>query len=505
MSDNGDSYGRILRSSSIVGGAQAANYLIGMLRVKVVAALLGPTGVGLVGLYTSAISLVSVVSGLGVGSSAVREVARAFSNNDTEEARRTVTILRWTCLATGLLGWALMILLSDRISEYLTGSDTLARSIDLLGSVVLLGAVSSGQLALLQGLRRIGDLARASVLGSVAGTVSTVLIYFVWGEAGIVPAIIAVALVSLACSWWFARRTGIVLVPVNGGEIWAGFRRLAGLGVAMMWGALLVSGLDFLTRSTIVRAYGVDAAGIYQSAWAISGIFANFVLSAMGADFYPRLTAAIDDKPRAVREVNQQTEIGLLLALPGLLAMLAFAPLAIQILYTPKFLPAADLLPWMALGVFGQVVSWPMGFIQLAKGASRWFAATETIFAILQGLLMVWLVGEFGILGAAYAFAATYAIYIPAMLWVSNILIGFSWSPESRTLIFAAAILAAAGFASRFLPSEVMRLTAGAAVTLAGSVFCARGLARRLGQSNRLVGWILTAPGGRLLLAGTMP
>jgi PST family polysaccharide transporter len=44
------SHREILKSSSIVGGAQAINY--------VVALLLGPSGVGLVGLYVSAIGLV---------------------------------------------------------------------------------------------------------------------------------------------------------------------------------------------------------------------------------------------------------------------------------------------------------------------------------------------------------------------------------------------------------------------------------------------------------------
>jgi PST family polysaccharide transporter len=52
------SYGQILKSSSIVGGAQAINYVVGLLRTKAVALLLGPSGVGLVGLYVSAIGLV---------------------------------------------------------------------------------------------------------------------------------------------------------------------------------------------------------------------------------------------------------------------------------------------------------------------------------------------------------------------------------------------------------------------------------------------------------------
>ena len=51
MSDEGKSYRQILRSTSIIGGASVINILIGLVRVKVAAVLLGPAGIGLIGLF----------------------------------------------------------------------------------------------------------------------------------------------------------------------------------------------------------------------------------------------------------------------------------------------------------------------------------------------------------------------------------------------------------------------------------------------------------------------
>jgi PST family polysaccharide transporter len=365
-----------------------------------------------------------------------------------------------------------------------------------------LSAINSGQLALLQGLRRIGDLARANVFGALASSLVTVLIYFAWGQAGIIPALIVAAFLSLAGSYWFARRVEVAPVTINWSQTWRGFRRLVGLGLAFMWGAVLIAGLDMFTRSLIARKFGVEAAGIYQAAWALSGVFANFVLSAMATDFYPRLTASIHDKPLAVRTVNEQTEIGVLLALPGLLGALAFAPLVIKLLYTPQFLPAADLLIWMALGVFGRVISWPLGFVQLAMGSSRWFAATETIYVVIQALLTFWLVERCGIIGAAYAFAATYGLYIAAMLSVTHMLIGFSWSNEARKLILVATLFVIAGLALRLVASDAVSLVAGGVLAVASALFSLRALAWRLGEDNRLVKWLLLVPGCRRLVAG---
>jgi hypothetical protein len=90
-----------------MGGAQALNYLVGMVRVKIIAVLLGPAGVGLIGLYSSAVGLVGTVTSLGIASSGVREVALAHGQDDPQAVARTVKVLRRACWATGLLGWAL--------------------------------------------------------------------------------------------------------------------------------------------------------------------------------------------------------------------------------------------------------------------------------------------------------------------------------------------------------------------------------------------------------------
>ena len=43
-----NSYRQILRSSAIIGGASAINIVIGLVKMKAVALLLGPAGVGIV-------------------------------------------------------------------------------------------------------------------------------------------------------------------------------------------------------------------------------------------------------------------------------------------------------------------------------------------------------------------------------------------------------------------------------------------------------------------------
>ena len=500
MSDDGRSYRDIFRSSSIMGGANGLNYLVALVRVKIIAVLLGPAGVGLVSLYMSAIGLIGTVSGLGIGSSGVREVALAFSQQNPTAAARTVRLLRRACWATGLLGWVLAAALSPLLSTWVSGSTEHAVAISVLGVTLLLGAVNGGQTAMLQGARRIGDIARANVAAMLLNTGVAIGLYAWMGQRGIVPVLVVTAAVALAVSWWFARRVHVEPVALSWPDTFAGTRRLAGLGMAFMWSGLLTAGLDMATRSLITQNLGIDAAGLYQAAWALSGMFAGFILSAMGTDFFPRLTSVIHDQELASSTVNEQTEIGILMALPGLLGTLAFAPWMMEAFYTKEFLPGAALLPWFIVGIFGRIVSWPMGFIQLAKGASGWFVTTETVFAGLQLGLLFWVVPLIGLVGVAYVFAITYLLYTLGMLRVAKALIGFQWSEEVKKLLMLSSIFVLVGLGVRLAMPGWAGTLAGGAVTLMAVILSLRGLAARLGADSRLCKIVFMVPGGRLIM-----
>src|SRR5205823_11716955 len=147
------------------------------------------------------------------------------------------------------------------------------------------------------------------------------------------------------------------------------------------------------------------------AAWTLGGMYVGIVLQAMGADFFPRLTAAAADNRECNRLVNEQAEMSLLLAAPGILGTLTFTPLVIQALASAKFGPAIEILRWICLGMMLRVASWPMGFILLAKGARRLFFWSELITGIVS-LALVWLgVRYCGLNGTGMAFFGTYIFY----------------------------------------------------------------------------------------------
>ena len=95
------SYGEAIRSSALIGASSLATVLLGIVRMKVMAMLLGPPGIGLLGLYSSVVEVTRNIAGMGINSSGVREIAEAAGSGSSERIAHTIKSLRRVALATG--------------------------------------------------------------------------------------------------------------------------------------------------------------------------------------------------------------------------------------------------------------------------------------------------------------------------------------------------------------------------------------------------------------------
>lgn len=476
------SFRAILKSSSLIGGASILNILIGMVRTKFVAVLLGPVGVGLLGMYSQIAALVSTVTGMGIGSSGVRQIAEAQGTGDQDRIARTVKTLRRTVWLTGLLGMLTMILGCTLFSRSAFGTYDFALPIALIGVTVLLGNIALGQSCILQGTRRIRDLAKVSVIGALNGTTLSIPCFYFWGQKGIVASLILTSAAMLATSWWYARRVAVKPVVMSFRESRVEAAQLLHFGVPLMFAALMTALSGYLIRALLVRQIGLDGVGIWQAAFSLSGVLVGFVLGAMGADYYPRLTAVAGDNVRVGEEVNAQTEIALLLAVPGLAATIIFAPLVITIFYSGKFDAAVNILRWSVYGVFGRVVSWPLGFVILAKGMGKTFFCAEA-FASAFYVFAIWLCTRLWDLpGTGIAFLLLYVIYTPVVYTVAYAISRAAWTRTIviHILVFGV-LLALVGLISAFVATPWFRWTSNLLILAAVSFYCFKRLSHKSG------------------------
>jgi len=130
-----------------------------------------------------------------------------------------------------------------------------------------------------------------------------------------------------------------------------------------------------------------------------------------------------------------------LLAAPGLMFTLALAPLGIRLLYTADYMTAYPVLQWMILGVFLRTISWPMGFLLVARAKGKVYFWTEITTWSLQIVLVYFGLQWFGLLGTGIAFFILYVFYTVMMFLLLNRVNKFKWSTQVVKIIISMSLV----------------------------------------------------------------
>lgn len=430
MKQDKASYKQIIKSTGIFGGSQVVNILIGFARAKVIAVLLGPTGVGLISIFQSIVDMVKSVASMGLDTSSVKDIASANAMGNAQLVNETVSIVRWWVKCTAMLGALICIVFSYPITIWAFGKEDIIPnliSVISLSLCLFFTMLGMGQISILQGLRRIPEMVKANVIGNFAALAVSIPLYWMFGLKGIIPSLILGSIVLFILATYYSRHCDIVKISVPAKIAYQKGKDMFKLGLFIVVSAICNTASMFIIRSYISHQLDLEAVGLFQSAWALTNVYLALILRSMGSDFFPRLCAVSTSNIRIRKLVNEQTHIVLLVSTPIIVAMLLASDIIFPILYTPKFADAAPLLRWQVLGTFFKVISWPMGFILLAKGRGRLFFLTEISFFIVYLALSFLLFDTYKIDAMGIAYFIAYIIYLTMLVVVTARMCNFKW------------------------------------------------------------------------------
>ncbi len=441
-----NSYKTILKRISAFGGLQIFNIFVNLLRGKFVAIILGPAGMGISSLFLTASTTLQQLGSLGLNLSIVKEVA---AGQETDRHAAVIAVCRRLILLTSLLGALLCAVLSPWLSEWTFGNRDYTWGFILLGAAVALGIAGTGFQAILQGIGEIKRLSKASVVGSMTGLLFGVPLYYFFGTRGIVPAMVILAL-SLFLFYWISFRKAVKTdkIEFKWNEHSSLVRKLISLGMIFMIGSLVGSATNYAINA-IVRYFGsLDDVGFFQAANSLTNQYIGIVFSALALDYFPRISAVSNDPVKLQDIVNRQAEIVILLATPLLLGLICLTPLAIRILLSSEFLVIIPLIRWLAIGTLLQAVTFPLGYVFIAKDNKKAYVWVEVVIAnVLWIACSVAGYLQFGLIGLGVSLVVRTAIDIAISYFLCRHFYGFKYLPRVLITIFGCLIPAGIGFA----------------------------------------------------------
>lgn len=397
-----DSYGHVLKYTSVFGGVQGLNILVSLVRNKIVAMLLGPEGMGLASLFQTTVNFISQSTNLGVSFSAVRNVSELFDTGDEARIAHFIKVVRAWSLLTGLVGMLLCILIGPMLSNltFSWGNHTL--HFVLLSPLVALLAVTGGETAILKGARQLKSLAVIQVYGMLSALVIAIPIYYFFGQSGIVPVMVLMGLTMLLLTIQRSYRLYPLHLTGAKGILGEGMGMVR-LGVAFTLAGVLGSGAEFIIRTYLNNVADLKTVGLYNTGYILTMTYAGLVFSAMETDFFPRLSAVNSQWQNCNDIINKQIEVSLLLISPMLVAAQFAIPFVIPILFTTKFMPVVDMVRILLLAIYLRAIKLPISYLPLAKGDSLSYLFLESVYDILVVLLVIWGYSHWQLFGTGVA------------------------------------------------------------------------------------------------------
>lgn len=354
--------------------------LTGLVSVKVVAGIIGPAGVALVGQLNNFASIVMALSSGGINSGITKYVAEYKEDNDKiKDCISTAWKIMFVCsFITGLL----MIFFHLTLSEYVMLSPDYGYVFVIFGFTVLFYAFNSLLNSILNGFKEFKKYVRINIAGSIIGLVFTLTLVWGWGLQGALVGTVTFQSVTLFVTFRMIRRLPWMK--------WSFFREEFNHSVSKKYfryslmtltTAAVVPVSQMLLRGYVISEISPVEAGWWEAMNRISNMYLMVVTTSFSVYYLPRLSE-LTDRMELRREIFRSYEIIVPMLFIGFAIIYLLRFIIVRVLFTPDFLPMENLFLWQLLGDFFKLCSWLLAFLMVAKSMTKMFMLTEVIFSL---------------------------------------------------------------------------------------------------------------------------
>jgi len=400
----------IVRASVYSGIATAAKLVAALVVVKLVASFAGPVGVGRLGQFVSLVSLLAVLAGGGISAGIVKYVAEY--RHDQERLSRLLAAALWYAFCASCLMACVALAFSRPLATWLLGDPGYASLVRVL-AVALLGiALVNYILAVINGFLDVRRLAFVQVSGSLLGIVLVVWLSQWLGLYGALLALVAGQVILLLVAlpaWWrsdYFRRD--MLRMRFDGEM---TRRLALFSVMTLSSALLPPLVNIAVRDHLAAQFGWEQVGYWQAVTRVSDAYLLFLTTAINIYYLPKL-AATGERGALMTELRNGFRYLMPAVVVLALGVYLARDLVTRILFSNDFTAANALYGPQLAGDVVKIASFILSYMMLAKAMTRLFVVSECVFAGTYLVLVYLFTARFGLVGAMYAFAVNYLMYL---------------------------------------------------------------------------------------------
>lgn len=390
--------------------------LTGMISVKVVAAVIGPSGIALVGQLNNFSLILQSISSGGINAGVTKYVSE-YSEEPSEYRKFLRTSIFITLVLSVVTG--LVLLFGARyFAQVILHDASFAGVFYFFAFTIVLYALNALLISVINGFREFKKFVIANISGSLIGLVFSVVLALRYGVYGaLVSAVTFQSVVFFATLWivrksdWYRKDNAIPAFDALTAK------KLAHFALMAYASAITIPAGQLLVRGFITSKAGLDAAGIWEGMNRISAMYLNIITTSLAVYFLPKI-AQLKERTELRKEIAKIYKLIIPFLLVATVAIYLMRHIVIRILFTKAFSDMQDLFSLQLMGDFMKILGWVLGYMLIAKAMTRVYVVMELVNFVLLTGSSYFLVDRMGVRGAQLSYLAVYIVYFIVLLYV---------------------------------------------------------------------------------------
>ena len=388
----------------------------GMVSTKVVAAVIGPSGIALIGQLNNFSTIVLNIATGGIANGVTKYVAE--NSGEEDKINKFIHTALWLTIVLSIFCGLVMAIGANYFSILILKSYEYAIVFLLFGITILFYALNMLLLAIVNGQKNFNLFIRINLINSVVGLSFSVMLSLWFGVIGAMVSVVSYqSLVFIITLFLLRNAIWLKWTLFKGRFDFKNLKLLSNYSLMVLVSAFIIPVSQLLVRSYLAKKVSVSDAGLWEGINRISGINLTIILPSFSVYYLPRLSELKTD-----HEIRDEIWYVYKLLIPFLiitsLGIFIFRHFIISTLYTNDFLPMEDLFAPQLIGDVIKMCGWILGYILVVKTMTKVYIIMEILNYTSFVIFTYIFTDHYGIKGATYAHICGHLIYLIGMLVV---------------------------------------------------------------------------------------
>ncbi len=381
---------------------------------KIVASLIGPSGIALIGQLSNFLSLTFAFSTGGITGGVVKYTAEC--NGNSKLLKFYISTSFFITLFFSLCIGGILLLTGSYLSNKIFFSSDYY-IVFLIGGISLVGyGINSLLLSIINGLNEFKKYTYINILSSILSLIITIVLVFFFkikgALAGLVLSQVLVVFITIKfvkSDKWFKRD---ILINHFSKKIAYRFFKYSVMAVVT---AVLVPSTQFFIRSYVIDNFSMEQAGIWEGMNKVSNMYLTVVTTTLSIYFLPRFSALKNDTELSV-EIWKAYKIIVPLLVLACTIIYMLRNIIIQIVFSLDFLSMENLFSFQLAGDIVKMMTWVFGTVMVSKAMYKRYIFFEMTTNLLLYFLAIWFSKIFGLIGLCLGYLIALLITLIIMV-----------------------------------------------------------------------------------------